>query len=151
MFRRLPILILVLFLLAPTAVFANQAALVVVLQNRTITECVTFEQPVINVIDLLQLSGLKFTTATFKFGEAVCSIQNTGCQFPQEPCFCQCTSTSPSCLFFALFVLKNGQFEAAHVGESHLIVHDGDVIALAFGNGTPPPPVTFQQVCGTGH
>src|SRR5947209_4167581 len=148
MFRRLSILLLVLGLLAPAA-FAGQAALVVNLGNRTITECVTFEGPVITAFDLLQLSGLKFTSETFNFGEAICSIQSTGCEFPKEACFCQCTSTSSSCLFFSLFVLKNGEFVAANVGASHLIVHSGDVIAFSFGNGTAPAPVTFEQVCGT--
>src|SRR5947209_8977600 len=148
MFRRLSILLLVLGLLAPAA-FAGQAALVVNLGNRTITECVTFEGPVITAFDLLQLSGLSFTSQSFNFGEAICSIDKTGCQFPAESCFCQCPNASGDCLSFGLFVLKNGQFVASNVGASHLIMHNGDVIAFAFGTGTAPEPVTFEQVCGT--
>jgi hypothetical protein len=152
MFRRLSIFLFCLTLFAPVAAFASQAALVVNLGNRTITECVTFDSPVITAFELLQLSGLRFTSQTFNSGEAICSIQNTGCEFPAESCFCQCTSTSTSCQFFALFFLnKSGQFELSHVGASQLIVHNGDVIAVSFGNGTAPAAVTFEEVCGSGH
>jgi hypothetical protein len=149
MLRRFSILILSLALLEPAAAFATQAALVVDLGNRTIKRCVTFDQPVITAFELIQRSGLDFTSATFSFGEAICSIENTGCQFPQEPCFCQCPNASGECLFFALFFLRRGEFVSANVGESHLIAHSGDVIALAFGPGTAPEPVTFEEVCRT--
>jgi hypothetical protein len=143
MLRRLSILVFAVALLAPAA-FASQAALVINLGNRTITECVTFDKPVITAFDLLQLSGIRFTSETFNFGEAICSIENTGCQFPSEPCFCQSQ-------FFTLFVLQNGQFVATHVGASHFIVHNGDVIAFSFGSGEAPTAVTFEDVCGTSH
>lgn len=38
---------------------------------------------------------------------------------------------------------------AGNVGASHLIVHSGDVIAFAFGDGTAPEAVTFEEICGT--
>ncbi|HEX7183779.1 MAG TPA: hypothetical protein VF756_18245 [Thermoanaerobaculia bacterium] len=149
MIRRLPILILSLLLLTSSAALANQAALVIDLGNRVITECVEFEGPVTTAFELLELSGLNFTFQEFNFGAAICSIQATGCQFPQESCFCQCTATSPSCLFFSLFFLRRGEFVSSNVSASHLIVHSGDVIAFSFGGGTAPEVVTFEEVCGT--
>jgi hypothetical protein len=144
MFRRFSIVAIVLITLLTPAAFASQAALVVVLENgQTITQCVTFEGPVITAFDLLQASGLEFTSQEFHFGQAICSIEGTGCDFPTEPCFCQSS-------FFSLFFLKMGQFESSHVGASHLIVHNGDVIAFAFGDGTAPTAVTFEEVCGGG-
>lgn len=142
MFRRLSIIGIVLIALATPAAMASQAALVVVLEGgTTITQCVTFNGPVITAFDLLQASGLSFTSQEFHFGQAICSIEGTGCQFPSQSCFCQSN-------FFGLFALKKGSFEAANVGASHLIVHNGGVIAFAFGDGTPPPAVTFESVCG---
>ena len=150
MIRLCLFLILSLTLLTSPAAFANQAALVVDLGNRVITECVEFDDPVINTIELLQLSGLDFTfDDSFRFGAAVCSIENTGCQFPQENCFCQCSSTSESCLFFALFYLHRGEWVFSHVGESHLMVHNGSVIGLSWSGGTAPELVALEEICGT--
>jgi hypothetical protein len=144
MFRRFSMVAVVLFTLVAPMAFASQAALVIVLENgQVVTECVTFEGPVITAFDLLEASNFDFTSQEFHFGQAICSIEGTGCDFPTESCFCQSN-------FFSLFFLKNGQFESSHVGASHLIVHNGDVIAFAFGTGTAPEAVTFEEVCGSG-
>ena len=150
MIRRLSFLLLSLTLLTSTAAFANQAGLVVDLGNRVITQCVEFDDPVVTALELIQLSGLDFTfDDSFTFGAAVCSVENVGCQFPQKACFCQCPSASGGCLFFALFYLQRGEWVFAYTGESCLIVHNGDVIALAWSDGTAPEVVTFAQICGT--
>jgi hypothetical protein len=140
-----------LTLLISSAAFASQAALVFDLGNGNVTtQCVTFEGPVTTAFDLLQASGQTFTADTSShFGAAICSIGSTGCQFPQETCFCQCTSTTPTCNFFTLAYLKGGAYVVANVGASHLIVRNGSVILLAFGDGTVTTQVfTFQDICG---
>jgi hypothetical protein len=143
-------LFLALVLLTSSAAFAqNEAALVIDLGNRVITECVEFEGPVITAFELLQLSGLEFTFQEFNFGAALCSIERTGCPFPENPCFCECTATTETCRFFTLFFLRQGEFVRANVGISRLIVHPGDVIGISFGGGEAPEVVTFEEVCGT--
>lgn len=150
MFRRISIIVLALTLFTGTAAFGAEAALVVNLGNRVITECVEFEGPVITAFELLQLSGLDFTFQTFNQGAAICSIENTGCEFPAEACFCQCSATSQGCRFFSLYFVRQGEYVQSNVGASTLVVHQGDVIAFSFEeNGAAPEEVfTFEDVCG---
>ena len=151
MFRRISIAVLALTLFTGTTAFGAEAALVVNLGNRVITECVEFDGPVTTAFELLQLSGLDFTFQTFNQGAAICSIERAGCEFPSEPCFCQCTATSQGCRFFGLFFVRNGEFVRSNVGASQLVVHQGDVIAFSFeeGGGAPEEVITFEDVCGT--
>jgi hypothetical protein len=150
MFRRISIAVLALTLFTGTAAFGAEALLVVNLGNRVITECVEFDGPVTTAFELLQLSGLDFTFQTFNQGAAICSIENTGCQFPAESCFCQCSATSQGCRFFGLFFVRKGEYVQSNVGASTLVVHQGDVIAFSFEeNGAAPEEVfTFEDVCG---
>jgi hypothetical protein len=151
MTRRTLLLLLSVALLSSTAAFASQAGLVIDLGNGNVTtQCVTFSGPVTTAFDLLQLSGATFTfDDSFHFGAAICSIGSVGCSFPQETCFCQCPSTSGSCLFYSLLLLRNGAWVVAEVGPSHFVVRNGSVIAFSFGDGSTTPPVfTFEQICG---
>jgi hypothetical protein len=150
MFRRFALALLVLTLFTGTTAYAAEAALVVNLGNRVITECVEFDGPVTTAFELLQLSGLDFTFQQFNQGAAICSIENTGCPFPAESCFCQCSATSEGCTFFGLFFVRNGQFVRSNVGASQLIVHQGDVIVFSFeeGGAAPEEVITFEEVCG---
>lgn len=143
------IVLAVLGLLAAAPAQAARAGIVVDLGNgQVLTECVHFGGPMITAFDLLQRSDLAFTFQNFgSLGAAICSVQNVGCQFPAQECFCQCTGTGP-CNFFAFFVEQSGQFVLSNVGVSSSVLHNKDVIALAFGDGsTAPAPLTIQQIC----
>jgi hypothetical protein len=143
------IVLAVLGLLASTPAQAARAGIVVDLGNgQVVTECVHFGGPMITAFDLLQRSGLAFTFQNFgSLGAAICSVQSTGCQFPTEACFCQCTGRGP-CNFFAFYTLQNGQFVLSNVGVSSSVLHNKDVIALAFGDAsTAPAPLSIKDIC----
>lgn len=143
------IVLAILGLLAATPAQAARAGIVFDFGNgQVVTECVHFGGPMITAFDLLQRSGLAFTFENFgSLGAAICSIQSTGCQFPAQECFCQCTGTGP-CNFFAFFTQQNGQFVLSDVGVSSAVLHNKDVIAFVFGDGsTAPGPVTIQTIC----
>ncbi len=83
-------------------------------------------------------------------GGAVCKIGRQGCNFPGQPCWCQCMS-SP-CVYWAYNYLQDGQWVYATVGASIRTVRAGDVEGWAWGagsltQGATPPLVTFSQIC----
>jgi hypothetical protein len=129
---------------------AARAGIVVDFGNgNVVTKCVHFHGPQTTGFDLLQASGLEFTFQNFgpSLGNAICSIEDLGCQFPAQACFCQCTGTGP-CSFMAYFVLQNGAFVLSNVGESTRVVHNKDVDGYIFNDGSTPPPVfTIHQIC----
>jgi hypothetical protein len=143
-------IISVIALFGATPAHAARAGVVVDFGGgNVVTRCVHFEGPQITGFQLLQDSGLTFTFENFgpTLGNAICSIQNLGCQFPAQPCFCQCTGTGP-CSFIAYFILQNGAFVLSPVGESTRVVHNKDVDGYIFNDGSTPPPVfTIHQIC----
>ncbi len=143
------IVLTVLGFLASAPAQAARGGIVVDLGNgQVLTECVHFGGPMITAFDLLQRSNLAFTFQNFgSLGAAICSVQSVGCQFPAQDCFCQCTGTGP-CNFFAFFVEQNGQFVLSNVGVSSSVLHNKDVIALSFGDGsTTPAPISIHDIC----
>jgi hypothetical protein len=130
----------------------NQAALVVVLENGLMVErCVTFDEPQVSGFDLLQLSGLDLVVDVSGAGVAVCSIEGTGC--PAEDCFCECSGTD--CVYWGYWYQQDGDWQYAQVGAASYRVNPGDVQGWAWGpssptEATPPPNVTFDEVCSTG-
>lgn len=128
---------------------AAQAGIVIDLGGGNVTtQCVKFQGPMITAFDLLQLSGLDFTFQNFgTLGAAICSVEEVGCQFPAEACFCQCTGVGP-CNFFGFYILEDGEFVFADVGISSQILRNKDVIALSFGEQTTAPTgVSVKDIC----
>lgn len=88
--------------------------------------------------------------ASNAIGVAVCRIDHEGCTYPSQPCFCQCQG-SP-CIYWSYWRLASGTWKYSSVGASSAFVRNGDVDGWVWGSGavsgaTPPPAVTFDQVC----
>ena len=65
----------------------NRVDVVVDLGNgNVLTRRVTFTEPTLNGLQVLQRSGLNLEIVTYSFGAAVCSIEGVGC--PATNCFC---------------------------------------------------------------
>lgn len=115
--------------------------------------CVLFDEPEISGAELLRRSGLDVVMAV-EGGLMVCSIAGEGCQYPQEPCFCQCQGQGP-CTYWSYWHLdpRQGRWVYSSLGAGAYRVRNGDVDGWRWGSGTPgqaaaPPVLTFEEVCG---
>jgi len=107
-----------------------------------ITRCISFPESSISGLELLARSGLEVVT----WGGAVCQIGQTGCQYPSEPCFCQCMR--PPCSYWSYWYWKDNRWMYSAIGSADHAVVDGSVEAWMWGNAdTPPDAVTFKEVC----
>ena len=108
----------------------------------TITRCISFSEPSISGLELLARSGLTVVT----WGGAVCQVEQTGCQYPSEPCFCQCMR--PPCSYWSYWYWKDDRWMYSAIGSADHNVVDGSVEAWLWGNAeTPPDMITFAEVC----
>lgn len=115
------------------------------------TACVTFTEPTISGFDLLQQSGLGLIANTDGGAAAVCKIGKQGCNFPSEPCFCQCQGGAP-CQYWSYSQLGPNGWQFSRVGASATRVQPGGVDGWAWGsgsvaNGAQPPLLGFEQIC----
>jgi hypothetical protein len=119
----------------------NQAGLVVEFGNGSLyTDCIAFEGESISGYDLLVRSGLSLETAIDPSqGVAICKIESDGC--PADDCFCQMPE------YWAYWNLVDSTWSYAGSGSSLNRVGDGDVDGWSWGTGSPPPVVTFNQLC----
>jgi len=81
--------------------------------------------------------------------QSLCKLGDTGCNYPQQACLCQCTST---CQLWGLYHLRNGAWSNQGGGPASYVVHHGDVEGWAWGtfnqgSGPVPPLVSFDSVC----
>ena len=107
-----------------------------------ITRCISFSETSISGLELLARSGLKVVT----WGGAVCRIEQTGCQYPSEPCFCQCLR--PPCSYWSYWYWKDNRWMYSAIGSADHGVVDGSVEAWMWGNAeTPPDTISFAEVC----
>ena len=100
--------------------------------------------------EMLAAAGFDVLMEYSPMGGAVCKIAGQGCNYPSQPCWCECLS-SP-CIYWAYNHLENGQWLYSTIGASIYQVHAGDVEGWAWGagsltQGAAPPPRTFDQVC----
>jgi hypothetical protein len=108
----------------------------------TITRCISFNEPSISGLELLARSGLVVTT----WGGAVCRIAGTGCDYPSEPCFCQCLR--PPCSYWSYWYRREDRWMYSAIGSADHRVEDGSVEAWMWGDAsTPPPVISFPEVC----
>ena len=86
-------------------------------------------------------------------GGTVCKIDNEGCDFPADKCFCQCTmKPGDPCIYWSYFHLLDGQWRYSIQGVSNYVVRPGDVEAWVWGlgsagSGVAPPSITLEQIC----
>lgn len=100
--------------------------------------------------EVLATAGFDVLIEYSPMGGAVCKIDNRGCNFPNQQCWCECLS-SP-CVYWAYNHLQGGQWVYSALGASVYTVRAGDVEGWAWGagsltQGTAPPLFTFEQVC----
>jgi len=148
-------LILIAALLGPGLAWGdepNRAGLVVQFADgQTKTLCVEFEGEEITGADLLIRSGLDAVVdPSSGLGIIVCRIDGQGCDYPAEPCFCQCSGSGP-CAYWNYFYREPGQdgWTYAALGALRHKVRSGSVDAWLWGDGAtlPAADLTFEMVC----
>ena len=130
----------------------HRAGLLIVHSGGRLSQrCVEFTEDTIDGLALLQRSGLDLNVdATNSVGVAVCRIDNEGCAFPDQECFCECLGAT--CTYWSYWRLApGGDWQYANMGASSGIVRDGDVDAWVWGAGNGAasllPPVSFDDIC----
>jgi hypothetical protein len=103
--------------------------------------------------EVLAASDLTIQTARSTSGtEAVCQIEDAGCEQPGTTCFCQCRG-GDTCTYWAYFHLIAGNWEYEAQSPEDYTVRAGDVEGWSWGagairrSGTPPPDYTFEEIC----
>ncbi len=121
---------------------SHRAGLVIQFSDGSyITRCISFAGDSVSGLELLMHSGLDVVT----WGGAVCRIEQDGCAYPTEPCFCQCRGSE--CLYWSYWHWREGRWVYSSVGSADYLVRNGDIEGWAWSNGQPPPAVPIEQVC----
>jgi hypothetical protein len=130
---------------------ANQAGLVILHgDGRVVTACVTFTEPQISGLQLLERAGLDINIEANSTGGAVCRINGEGCGFPQQSCFCRCEG--PSCTYWSYWRSGEMGWQYSNLGAGSSEVRPGQVDGWVWGPGTvdsagKPPVLTLADVC----
>ena len=113
----------------------NRVDVVVDLGNgNVLTRRVTFTEPTLNGLQVLQRSGLNLEIVTYSFGAAVCSIEGVGC--PATNCFCNPDK-------FWGYLYWDGGWQGYPTGPSGSTVANGGIEGWAWGAfGDTPPAIT---------
>ncbi len=102
--------------------------------GNVLTRRVTFTEPTLNGLQVLQRSGLNLEIVTYSFGAAVCSIEGVGC--PATNCFCNPDK------FWGYLYWDDG-WQGYPTGPSGSTVANGGIEGWAWGAfGDTPPPIT---------
>ena len=134
---------------------SHQAGLVVQFgENQVQTYCVNFDADTISGLQLLQsVSSLQviYDETSTGMGAGVCKINNDGCSFPIEDCFCQCQGLA--CIYWSYWHLQpNNTWDYSSLGASSFVLTNGQVDGWRWGAGTstsaqPPPVITLSEIC----
>lgn len=141
------LLLFVIFLSGVSAQVERRAAVVVEHGNgRLQTACVTFNEPQISGLELLQRANLSLEVAEQAGSAAVCGIEGTGC--PAEDCFCACRSGA-DCQFWNYAHQNEGAWQFSSVGASHYAITNGAVDGWRWGNNgsLPTAAPSFLSIC----
>jgi len=126
----------------------HHAGLVIVYgADSVFSSCVSFGEAALTGAELLQRAGLRvLVSAAPGVGTAICKINDVGCSFPGEQCFCQCLG-SP-CIYWNYWTWQNGDWVYSGRGAGNRAVRDGDLDAWVWGDGnTRPPAVPLGSLC----
>ena len=119
-----------------------------------ITQCVRFPGVSTSGYNLLDASGLDLNfEVSGGVGVSICRIDNEGCSFPQDQCFCECTGVP--CTYWNYWKKDADEWVHSSLGAVASVVVDGDVDAwtwsavddLPDAPDTPPPSYTFADIC----
>lgn len=136
-----------------TAQTLQRAAVIVQFGDGSyVTRCVSFSEESITGLELLTRSGLQVSL----WGGAVCRIEEQGCDYPAQTCFCQCKGSA--CQYWSYWHWREdagatspaqGAWTYAQIGSGDYRVQDGAVEAWLWGDARNPPAIlSFVEVCG---
>jgi hypothetical protein len=86
-------------------------------------------------------------------GTAVCKIDQEGCDYPREGCFCQCTlAPGQPCRYWSYYHLGPNGWAFSNQGASTYTVRAGAVEGWSWGpggvgQGIEPPVIPFAEIC----
>jgi len=130
----------------------NRVALVVDFgSGRYVTRCVEFVEDEITGEEVLKRSGLNVIFEYSSTGAAVCKIEDVGCSFPSDPCFCQCQGSD--CVYWSYWYVENDKWVYSNEGAGMHTVRDGDMEGWAWGSGSMgtsghmPVWMPFLNIC----
>jgi hypothetical protein len=130
---------------------SNRAGLVIRHgDGRVTTACVSFTEPEISGIDLLERAGVSYLGLKSSIGAAVCKLDGEGCDYPAEDCFCHCKGID--CIYWVYHHLRDGKWSYSQLSPSRSKLQPGDVDGWAWGSGNNQagaqlPLLSFQEVC----
>lgn len=131
----------------------NRAGLIVQMADGSVvTRCVSFTEESLTGYELLRRAKLPLVVEVSGMGPAVCKISDTGCNYPQQGCFCQCNTLDATCTYWAYAQFKDGTWRPSPLGAAGSKVRNGDVDGWKWGKGDGntgeyPPAITFDQIC----
>lgn len=128
----------------------NQAGLVVIHgDGLVITRCVTFDEPEISGLVLLQRSGLSWQASNGPMGSTVCALNGEGCA--ASDCFCECKQAP--CAYWNYYTGSgDGAWLYSGLGAAVRTLKNGDVDAWVWSDGaTGPPNLAFATICDAGN
>ena len=145
------LLCLTLLLGAPGAVLAQlpgpqQAGLIVMDGDGVLTTvCVTFTEPSLTGLSLLERAGVEAVVRSSSGGTAICALGGLGC--PATDCFCEC-KTAP-CQYWTYFHREaDGSWRYSARGADSWPISAGDVDAWVWGDGSiAPPSLSVAEIC----
>ncbi|MBN1919893.1 MAG: hypothetical protein JW892_01505 [Anaerolineae bacterium] len=124
----------------------QQAGLIIVGEEGVVTTvCVTFTEPELTGLSLLERSGVALTLRSGGGGTTICAIDGLGC--PATDCFCQC-KTAP-CQYWSYFHRQaDGTWSYSARGADSWPIVAGAVDAWVWGDGTVSPPnLGIAEIC----
>jgi hypothetical protein len=131
----------------------NRAGLIVQMADGSVvTRCVAFNEESLTGYELLRRARLPMVVEVTGMGPAVCKIGDSGCNYPQQSCFCQCNTLDASCTYWAYAQIKEGAWRPSPLGAAGSKVRNGDVDGWKWGKGDGttgenPPALTFDEIC----
>jgi hypothetical protein len=132
----------------------NQAGLVIQYgEGQVETFCVAFDEDEITGDELLAISGLDLVLdASSAMGVTLCRVEELGCNYPAEHCFCQCMGGG-DCSYWNYFYRDVGAdtWTYSALGTRLRKIQHGAVEAWVWGDGRIPPSddLTFETICTT--
>ena len=98
------------------------------------TACVSFAEPTISGEQLLQRSGFKtIVDSGGAIGGAICSINDQGCSFPKQDCFCRCTGSQ--CEYWAYYLWQKSAWSYSQAGAAACQGQRWRLAGLVLGTG----------------
>jgi len=127
----------------------SRAGLVVVYgADRVSQMCIAFSEAQLPGADLLRRgvgTGSVIGSVSPGVGEAICRIDDVGCNFPGEQCFCACLGQP--CIYWSYWYWKDGAWVYSGKGAGSRVVRDGDIDAWVWGDGNSQPPAPAAALC----